>query len=140
MAQNALNAQTGFIMNKLKDFNGGYYNSYTIGVGMATYTPKIVAVLSEALRSARLIGHHAEATSIYIDFWNTVANTMQLAEGGATGETGNDSDGDGIPFIPEQPEKLAPVFAAEATQELSGPTSIGEDNVTDALPVSYRLD
>jgi len=200
MAQNALNAQTGFIMNKLKDSNGGYYNSYTIGtgpdseaksvmaqagvirglyesylstndatvlanadagynfmidsfydsdqkgfhtelgVGMATYTPKTVAVLSGALRSARIVGHHAEATSIYVGFWNTVANIMQLAEGGATGESGNDSDGDGIPFIPEQPEKLAPVFAAEATQELNGPTSVGDDNIVDALPVSYHLD
>ena len=43
---------------------------------------------------------------------------MQLAEFDATGETGNDSDGDGIPYLPEQIDQLAPVFATEATYNL----------------------
>ncbi len=49
---------------------------------------------------------------------------MQLSEGEASGETGNDSDGDGIPFIPEQADNLPPVFAAEATYALGAITSV----------------
>jgi len=199
MARNALQAQTNFILNKLKDPNGGFYNSYAIGVGpstesksvlaqagiirglyeaylasnentilaaadsayeylidnfydkdqygfhttkdlsTATYTPRVVAVLSGALRSARIIGRHTEATEIYVNFWNTVANVMQLAEGESTGEVGNDSDIDGIPFIPEQPDGIAPVFAAEAIQELTGPTAVGDEAQAEGLPLSYRL-
>lgn len=90
------------------------------GSSVARYTPKVVAALSGALREARLVGERTEATSIYVDFWNSATRAMQLAEGEATGETGSDSDGDGIPFIPEQPNRLAPVFAAEATQDLGG--------------------
>ncbi len=84
----------------------------------ATYTPRVVALISGALREARLVGGHDEATGIYVGFWDRVVNEMQLAEGMATGETGGDSDFDGIPFIPEQPEGLAPVFAPEATMRL----------------------
>ena len=85
---------------------------------VATYTPRNVALISGALREARVVGGHNEATDIYVDFWDKVVNKMQLAEGMATGETGNDSDYDGIPFIPEQPEGLAPVFAPQATLRL----------------------
>ena len=49
---------------------------------------------------------------------------MQLSEGAPTGESGNDSDGDGIPYIPEQPQNLPQVFATEATLNLSA-TAIG---------------
>ncbi len=41
-----------------------------------------------------------DATGIYIALWNTVVNKMQLAEAFQTGESGGDSDGDGIPFNP----------------------------------------
>ena len=44
---------------------------------------------------------------------------MQLSEAAATEETGQDSDGDGIPFIPEQPEGLPPVFASRAVFTLA---------------------
>ncbi len=90
----------------------------------ATYTPRLVALLSGALREARLVGGNTQATQIYVDFWDAVVEKMQLAEGAATGESGNDSDGDGIPFIPEQPNQLAPVFAASAQQQLTGPLSV----------------
>ena len=46
----------------------------------------------------------------------------------ATGEMGGDSDGDGIPYIPEQPDGIAPVFAPRATLRLAPPsTRVGMD-------------
>jgi len=47
---------------------------------------------------------------------------MQLSEAGPTGETGGDSDGDGIPFIPEQAEKLPPVLANQAVYDFLNAT------------------
>jgi hypothetical protein len=91
---------------------------------VATYTPQVAALLSGALREARLVGGHTEATSIYVDFWDNVVNKMQLAEGMATGETGGDSDHDGIPFIPEQAQGLAPVFAPQGTMKLGKDRSL----------------
>ncbi len=107
----------------------------TKGASVARYTPKVVAALSGALREARLVGEKTEATSIYVDFWNSATRAMQLAEGDATGEIGGDSDGDGIPFIPEQPNRLAPVFASEATQDLGGDGS-GEGSSGGVGPVA----
>jgi len=87
---------------------------------LATYTPRTVALLAGALREAALEGEAAEAPGGYTTFFLRVANTMQLSEGASSGETGGDSDGDGIPFIPEQPERLPPVFATQATFDLGG--------------------
>jgi len=56
-----------------------------------------------------------------------VVNKMQLAEGVSTGETGGDSDYDGIPYIPEQQDGLAPVFAQEAVMVLAGSDDRTED-------------
>ena len=108
----------------------------TQGLAEATYTPKIVAALSGALREARLVGGHENATTIYIDFWNAVANKMQLAEGAPTGESGSDSDGDGIPFIPEQADGLVSVFAAEAVQSF-GATAVAGEWRTENTPDNY---
>ena len=105
---------------------------------VAVYTPKVVAALSGALREARLVGGNMEATQIYVNFWNTVTNSMQLAEGDASGEIGNDSDGDGIPFIAEQSEGLAPVFASEATQNLSGTTDVHLGKTTERFHIIIR--
>lgn len=127
-----------FLIQNFYDSNEHGFHT-TLGVDQATYTPKIVAALSGALREARLVGGQEEATSIYVNFWNTVANRMQLAEGEATGETGGDSDGDGIPFVPEQPDGVAPIFAAEAIQQLSGPTSVGDELITGLNPTAYQL-
>ena len=91
----------------------------TIRSNTATYTPKNFAIISGALREASLVGGFEEAPAIYTAFFRNIAEKMQLSEGAATGETGNDSDGDGIPFIPEQPENLPPVFASEAVYEFS---------------------
>ena len=92
----------------------------TLGAPVARYTPKVVAALSGALREARLAGGKTDATAIYVAFWKHVTHTMQMAEAQATGESGGDSDGDGIPYIPEQPDRVAPVFAAEAVEDLGG--------------------
>ena len=98
------------------------------GNELATYTPFNFAVIAGGLREAALVGEHSEAATIYTRFFKTVANVMQLAEFDATGEEGNDSDGDGIPFLPEQPDQLAPVFAAEAQLILQ---ATGIDDFTD---------
>jgi len=178
MILNAINAQSQFLINSLKDPSGGFYNGYTLGTGsdnsaksaisqaaaarglyatyaltenedylnaaneaynflisnyyvsslagfktelnndLATYTPFNFAVIAGGLREAALVGGHTEAAEIYTRFFKKVANAMQLAEFDDTGETGNDSDGDGIPYLPEQVDQLAPVFATEATYNL----------------------
>ena len=89
-----------------------------LSIEQATYTPLNFAVIAGALREASLVGGYDDAAAIYTRFFKMVANTMQLAEFDASGEKGNDSDGDGIPFLPEQPDQLAPVFAEEATLDL----------------------
>lgn len=177
MAADAINAQAGFIINSLKDENGGYYNAYTLGSGpdnsskeavsqaavirglyaaynatqnndylnaansayqflisgfyvssltafrtvknsnTAEYTPFNLAVLSGALREATLVGGQPNAEVIYTRFFKTVYNPMLLAEFQASGEIGNDSDGDGIPYIADG-NNVAAVFAAEAEMNL----------------------
>ncbi|PKP09528.1 MAG: hypothetical protein CVU09_11345 [Bacteroidetes bacterium HGW-Bacteroidetes-4] len=190
MALDAINAQAAFIQNKLKDAEGGYYNSYTIGSGadasvktaetqaavaqtlylayqitnnqsyltsadeaynflisnfyvpelkvfrtelgndLATYNPENLAILAGGLREAALIGNHDEATAIYTRFSKSVYNPMLLAESEMSGETGNDSDGDGIPYIADG--KVAPVFAAE------GEFSIIITGIEEELPLNSR--
>jgi len=186
MAITALNDQTEFILQNLKDPNGGYYNSFTIGTGasttaktlsaqasiirglyaayvsiqnaellqqaneaynflinnyyvpqlkvfkteinndIATYTPFNLAVLSGALREASLIGNQTEAATIYTRVFKAVYNKMLLTEAEQSGETGNDSDGDGIPYIAGG--NLPFVFAAEGTIDatISGVSDIND--------------
>ncbi len=108
----------------------------TDGNNIATYTPLNFAVIAGALREAYLVANKDDAPLIYTRFFQKVAGAMQLSEGEATGETGNDSDGDGIPFIPEQADNLPPVFAAEATYDLRTFTSV-DDGTT--LISDYKL-
>jgi len=56
--------------------------------------------------------------AIYTAFFQNVGNKMQLSEGAPSGETGDDSDDDGIPFIPEQADGLPPIFASKAIFDL----------------------
>ena len=91
----------------------------SIGGNEATYTPQTVAIIAGALREATLEGGKDDAAGIYVNFFRHVGNIMQLSEAAARGETGQDSDGDGIPFIPEQPEGLPPVFASRAVFTLA---------------------
>jgi hypothetical protein len=159
MADNAITSQINYILANLKDSNGGFYNSYTIGTGAdnspktlganaalirgmytaynitnnttylteannaynflinnfysptehvfrtdlgsnsAVYTPWNMALLSAALREASLVGNQTDASPIYYRVFKNVYNKMILCEAEASGETGGDSDGDGISFI-----------------------------------------
>ncbi len=92
----------------------------TIGDNTATYTPGNFAIAAGALREASLEGGDDAAAGIYTAFFQNVANRMQLSEGESTGETGGDSDGDGIPFTPEQPDGLPPVFASQGVFTING--------------------
>lgn len=108
----------------------------TEGNDLAVYTPLNFAALSGALREANLVLGETESPTIYTRFFKLVGNKMQLSEEGNSGETGNDSDGDGIPYIPEQPNNLPPIFATEATLNLSA-TSVEDDNL---LPQNFALE
>ena len=81
------------------------------------YTPYNIALTAGALREASLIGNHADAAIVYTRFFKRVVNPMQLNEFGPTGETGNDSDADGVPFILNRPG-LPPVLASSATFDI----------------------
>jgi len=91
----------------------------TPGVAEATYTPQNFAVVAGALREAALEGGTIDASNIYTTFFMKVGDRMQLAEIETTGESGNDSDGDGIPWVPNQTERLPPVFASQGVFTLS---------------------
>mgnify|MGYP005838438323 CR=1 FL=1 len=108
----------------------------TEGNDLAVYTPLNFAALSGALREANLVLGKTEAPVIYTRFFKVVGNKMQLSEEGNSGESGNDSDGDGIPYIPEQPDNLPPIFAAEATLNL-GASSVDDNN---SLPENFVLE
>jgi len=82
------------------------------GDNTAMYNPKNLAILAGGLREAALVGNHPEAASIYTRFFTKVYNPMLLAEAEPSGETGNDSDGDDIPYVAGG--NVATVFAAEA--------------------------
>ena len=83
----------------------------------ATYTPFNLAVLSGALREASLVGNQADAATIYTRVFKSVYNKMILTEAEQSGETGNDSDGDGVPYIAGG--KLPFTFAAEGTYDIT---------------------
>ncbi len=82
------------------------------GNNTASYNPFNLAVLSGGLREAAIVGKQADAAIIYTRFFNKVYSPMLLAEAELSGETGNDSDGDGIPYVAGG--TVATVFAAEA--------------------------
>ncbi len=186
MAQNALNAQTNFIITKLKNSSNGYYNSYTIGSGASStpltlesmssivrglyasysytsnsstfmeannaynylinnfyipsnkvfkteinnmavieYTPLNLAALSGALREASITGSQANAAITYTRVFKEVYNGMILAEAEQSGESGNDSDGDGVPYVAGG--NLPFVFAASANYSII--SGIDNDNI-----------
>jgi len=195
MSLDALNAQSTFLINNLKDSDGSYFNGYVLNQGpdtspktstsqaaairglyaayaltantdyldaaneaynflilnyyvagqhafkteldndLAIYTPLNFAVVAGGLREAALLGGHTEAATIYTRFFKKVANVMQLAEFHMTGEIGNDSDGDGIPYLPEQSDQLPPIFAAEAQLnfEATGINNIQDQNNFDVM-------
>ena len=96
------------------------------GNTLATYNPQNLGVLAGVLREANLVGSKANAKTIYTDTFDAVYNKMLLTEAEASGETGNDSDGDGIPYIQGGTKPF--VFAAEATFDTTA--SIANTNLT----------
>ncbi len=91
-----------------------------LGSDSAVYTPRTYALVAGALREASLQGGDDQASWAYTAFSQIVGNRMQVAESANTGENGGDSDGDGIPWTPEQPDGLPEVFASEAVFTLHG--------------------
>jgi len=83
------------------------------GNPQATYTPWNLSVFSGAMREAKLVGNQNDSPAIYTRVFKNVYNQMLITEAEATGETGNDSDGDGIPYIVGNNRPF--VFVAEAT-------------------------
>lgn len=133
-----LNAAQNGYNYLISNFYVPEFNAFrtTDGNNLAVYTPLNFAALSGALRESNLVLGEAEAPIIYTRFFKVVANKMQLSEEGNSGEIGNDSDGDGVPFIPEQPNNLPPVFAAEATLNLDA-TAVEDSKL---LPDNFALE
>ncbi len=96
-----------------------------LGNPQATYTPWNLAVLSGALREAKLVSNQPDAAEIYIRTFKKVYNAMIRSEAEATGETGNDSDADGIPYIVGSNKAF--VFVAEA--QLNSTSGISDINL-----------
>jgi len=103
----------------------------TEGSMQATYTPKNLGVLAGLLREANLVGGKANAKDIYTTVFDAIYNKTILREAEASGETGGDSDGDGIPYIVGGTKPF--VFAAEATYDLS--TAAIANNSLDTLGI-----
>ena len=81
-----------------------------------TYTPWNMAILSGLLRDASLIGGQPDASAIYTRVFKTVFNKMILCEAEASGESGSDSDGDGVPYIVGSNKPY--VFAEKGTYQI----------------------
>ncbi len=100
---------------------------------IATYTPWNVAIITGALREAAVVGNKTEAPTVYTRFFKKIINKMQLAEFGPTGETGSDSDGDGVPYLMDQPDNLPPIFAPEGTYDLGVVATVNIEDHLQAL-------
>jgi len=84
-----------------------------LGNSTATYNPWNLAILSGALREAKIVGNQTDAAIIHTRVSKVIYNKMILAEAEPSGETGSDSDGDGIPYIVGGTKPF--VFAAVGT-------------------------
>lgn len=100
---------------------------------IANYTPYNMALLSGALREASLIGNQPDAAILLTRVSKTINNQMLLAEAEQSGESGNDSDGDGIPYIAGG--NLPFVFAAEGSLNLTVTDVAHIDNVITELKI-----
>lgn len=114
---------------------------------IAAYNPFNLTVLSGGLREAAIVGKQTDAAAIYTRFFNKVYSPMLLAEAEVSGETGNDSDSDGIPYVAGG--QVATVFAAEAEYnftitsaksrfEQSANLSIYPNPVSDKATISFE--
>ena len=96
----------------------------TLGDNNAIYTPWNLALFAGATREASLTGNQTDAASIYTRVSKNVYNQMLLTEAEATGETGSDSDGDGIPYIVGGTKPF--VFAESGMLTLSGTVGVND--------------
>ncbi len=104
-----------------------------MGNNTVDYNPQNLAVLAGGLREASNVGGQGDAAAIYTRFFNTIYNPMLLAEAEPSGETGNDSDGDGIPYVAGN--SVATVFAAEATYTINITSARNDINADVAMKV-----
>jgi len=100
-----------------------------MGNNTAIYTPRNLAIITGGLREASNVGGQDNAASIYTRFFKKVFNSMILSESEPSGETGNDSDGDGIPYVAGG--TVASVFAAEAEYVMN--VTSARDDLRDAI-------
>jgi len=84
------------------------------------------------MREASIIGNQEQAPLIYSRVFKNVYNSMILAEAQQSGETGNDSDSDGVPYIVGANHPYT--FAAEGTLELSSPSDVAAYNFSE-IPI-----
>jgi len=96
----------------------------TLGDKNPVYTPWNLALFSGAMREASLTGNQTDAEKIYTRVSKNVYNQMLLSEAEASGETGSDSDGDGIPYIAGGTKPF--VFAEQGTLTLTGVIGVDE--------------
>ena len=112
-ANNAYNYMiNNFYMPSNKIFRTTFGNNTDVN-----YTPFNIATISGAMREAYETGSQTNAAILYTRVFKSVINKMILSEAEQTGETGNDSDGDGVPYIVGG--NLPFVFAAEARYDMS---------------------
>lgn len=102
----------------------------TLGDNNAIYTPKNLALFAGATREAKLVGEQTDAELIFTRVSKVVYNGMLLSEHEATGETGDDSDGDGIPYVAGGTKPF--VFADKAKMTVNITTGI-EENIQNKL-------
>ncbi len=95
---NAANSGYNYLINNFYEPSLMSFRT-TLGDTTAVYTPWNLAILSGTLREAKLVGNKSDAAIIYSRVFKAVYNKMILAEAEQTGETGSDSDGDGVPYI-----------------------------------------
>lgn len=119
----AANTAYNFMIN---NFYSPSENAFatTLGNNNATYTPWNLALFAGANREASLTGNQTDAAAIFTRVSKNVYNQMLLAEAEASGETGSDSDGDGIPYIAGGTKPF--VFAESGTLTLSGTVGVGD--------------
>ena len=124
-ADNAYN----YLINSLYDASEMVFKETPTAV-QTTYTPRKVAMISAAMRTASMVGGKTNAPMIYTRFFKVIGGGMQLAEAGATGETGGDSDGDGVPSVLDGDAKMPYIFATTAVYDFT--TSI--QDLSKSLP------
>ncbi len=95
---NEANAAYNYLINNFYVPTAQVFKT-TLNDTNAVYTPWNLAILSGTLREASIVGNQADAELIYTRVFKTVYNDMILAEAEQSGETGSDSDGDGVPYI-----------------------------------------